>query len=131
MVMSTITKRTVAAAELLLVSPGALFIAALFVRSIQSQELEPAHTANRLVMWYVGLGPKVGLLGLLIALPLTVLCIGGATLLRVWATDAELRRAAQQTLATLRQHMATVFVTAATLMAAGILAIVVVHMLTN
>ena len=128
--MSTITKRTVAAAELLLVSPGALFIAALFVRSIQSQELEPAHTANRLVMWYVGLGPKVGLLGLLIALPLTVLCIGGATLLRGWATDAELRRAAQQTLATLRQHMTTVFVTA-TLMAAGILAIVVMHMLTN
>lgn len=129
--MSTITKRAVAVTELLLVSPAALFIAALFVRSIQSHQLEPAYTANRVVMWYVGLGPKVGLFGLLIALPSTVLFLGGATLLQGWATDAELRRAAQQTLGTFRRHMATVFVAGATFMAAGILAIVVMHMLTN
>ena len=129
--MSTLTRRTVAAIELVLVCPAALFVVALFVRSIQSQDLEPAYTANRVVMWYVGLGPSVGLWGLLVTLPLTVLCVGGATLLQDWATDAELRRAVQQTLATLRQHTATALVTAATFSAAGILAIVVMHMLTN
>ena len=128
--MSAMTKHAVAATELLFVSPAALFIAALFVRSIQSQELEPAHSANQVVMWYVGLGPTVGLWGLLIALPLTVLCLGGATLLQGWATDADLRHA-MQTLGTLHQHMAIAVVTAATFMAAGILVIVVMHMLTN
>ena len=129
--MSAITKRAVATTELLFVSPAALFIAALFARSIQSRELEPDHSANQVVMWYVGLGPTVGLWGLLIALPLTVLCLGGATLLQGWATDADLRHGMQQTLRTLHQHMAIAVVTAATLMAAGILVIVVMHMLTN
>jgi len=129
--MSAITRRAVAATELLLVCPAALFVAALFVRSIQSQELEPALSANQVVMWYVGLGPTVGLWGLLVTLPLAVLCLGGATLLQSWAADAELRRAVQQTLGALHQHMTTAIVTAATFMAAGILAIVVMHMLTN
>ena len=129
--MSTTTKRFVAAAEFLLVAPGALFIAALFLRSIQSQDLEPAHTANRIVLWYVGLGPRVGLRGLLVALPLAGLCLGGATLLQGWAADAELRRAAHETLAAIRRHPATALVTAATALAAGVLSIVVFHMLTN
>jgi hypothetical protein len=129
--MSAITRRAVAATELLLVCPAALFVVALFVRSIQSQELEPARSANQVVMWYVGLGPSVGLWGLLVTLPLAVLCLGGATLLQRWATDAELRHAVQQTLRALHQHMATAIVTAATFMAACILAIVVMHMLTN
>jgi hypothetical protein len=128
--MSPITRRAVAATELLLVCPAALFVAALFVRSIQSQELEPARSANQVVMWYVGLA-ECRLWGLLVTLPLAVLCLGGATLLQRWATDAELRHAVQQTLRALHQHMATAIVTAATFMAACILAIVVMHMLTN
>lgn len=129
--MNTLTKRAEATAALLLVAPGSLFIAALFVRSFQSQNLEPARTANQLVMWYVGLGSTVGLWGLLIALPLTALCLGSAALLQRWAADADLRHAMQQTLMTLHQYMATAVVTGATVMAAGILVIVVMHMLTN
>lgn len=82
-------------------------------------------------MWYVGFGSMGGLWGLLIALPLTVLCLGSAALLQGWATDAELRHAMQQTLMILHRHMATAVVTAATFIAAGILSIVVMHMLTN
>ncbi|MEP7247269.1 MAG: hypothetical protein ABI885_26795 [Gammaproteobacteria bacterium] len=129
--MSNLTKRAEATAALLLVAPGSLFIAALFVRSLQSQNLEPARTANQLVMWYVGLGFTVGLWGLLVALPLAALCLGSVALLQGWAADADLRHAMQQTLMTLQQYMATAVVTAATLMAAGILVIVVMHMLTN
>ncbi len=129
--MSAITRRTVAATELLLVSPVTVFIAAVFLRGIQSRELEPAHTANRVVMWYVALGPGVGLWGLLVGLPVAVLCLGGVTLLGSWATDAELRAAVQQTVEMLRRHLAIAIVAATTMMAAGMLAIVVMHMLTN
>lgn len=129
--MGTITKRLAAAAELLLVGPGVVFIAALFFRSIQSRDLEPAHTANRIVMWYVGLGPSIGLWGLLVALPLAGFGLGVVTLMQLWGADAELRRAADQTLSALRDHIATTLVASTTLVAAGVLSIVVFHMLTN
>ena len=103
---------------------------ALFVRNLQTQQYEPAHTTQRIVMWYA-VRPRVGLWVLLMALPLSVLVTGCITLLRSWNHDAELRQAAAQTLAALRGHLATLFVAAATLTAGGVLAIVAVHALTD
>ena len=127
--MNTI-KRTIAATELLLIFPAALFMTALFVRNLQPLQYEPAHAAERIVTWY-SLRPHVGLWVLLIALPFAVLVIGCATLLRNWNDDVELRQAALQTLAAIRAHLATLFVAAATFAAAGILAIVALHSLTD
>ena len=76
-----IVKRAIAASELLLIFPAALFMTALFVRNLQPQQYEPAHTAQRIVDWYA-VRPRTGLWGLLIALPLAVLLTGGGTLLR-------------------------------------------------
>ncbi len=129
--MSASTKRAVAASALLLFSPAAFFIAMLFLHSIQSQEMGRAYSASRVLMWYVGLRQHAGLLALLIALPLTVLGLGVATLFQERASDAELRDGAQQTLVAVRHHMATVFVALATFMTVGILAIVVTNLLTN
>jgi len=127
--MNTI-RRTIAATELLLVFPAALFMTALFVRNLQPEQFEPAHTARRLVEWFSA-RPFLGLDIFLIALPFAALVIGGATALRSWRSDAELRRAALETLAAVRAHLATLLIAGATLMAGGILAIVAVHMITE
>lgn len=123
-------RRSIAAAELLLIFPAVLFMAALFLRDVQPLQYEPAHTAQQIVDWYAA-RPHIGLWILLIALPLTVLATGCVTLVRNWSTDAELRRATDQTVAAVRAHWATLFVAAATLAAAGILAIVALHLLTD
>jgi hypothetical protein len=123
-------KRTIAATELLLIFPAVLFMTALFVRNIQPLQYEPAHTAERIVMWY-SVRPRVGLWVLLMALPLAVLVTGCATLLRSWNDDVELRQAARQTLAAIHAHLATIIVAVATLTAGGVLAIVALHSLTD
>ena len=125
-----ITKRAIAATELLLIFPAALFMTALFVRNLQPLQYEPAHTAQRIVTWYAA-RPRIGLWVLLIALPLAVLVSGCGTLLRRWGSEVELRQATRQTLAAISAHLATLLVAGATLTAGAILAIVALHMLTD
>jgi hypothetical protein len=111
--MNTVN-RAIAATELVLVSPAALFMAALLVRTLQPIEDEPAHTAGRIVMWYAERQWTLWIL--LIALPLAVLVTGCATLMQ---SDA------------IRANPTTLFVAAVTLSAGGFLVIVVLHMLAN
>jgi hypothetical protein len=113
-------RRAIATTELLLILPAAFFMTALVVRTLQPLEGEPAHTAARIVMWYAERQWTLWIL--LIALPLAVLVTGCATLMQ---SDA------RQTLAAIRANPVTLFVAAATLSAAGILVIVVLHMLAN
>ncbi len=121
---------SIATAELLLIFPAVLFMTSLFVRNLQPQQYEPAHTAQQIVMWYAH-RPHVGLWLLLIALPLGVLMTGCATLWFRWNSEAGLRQAAQQTLVALRTHLATLLVALATVAAGGILAIVGLHVLSD
>ena len=121
--------RIIAALELALIFPAALFMTALVVRNLQPPQYEPAHIAQRIVIWYSG--RMWTLWVLLLALPFAVLITGGATLLRDWNRDVDLHNAARQSLAMLRAHPARLLVAATTLTAAGILAIVVLHMLAN
>lgn len=123
-------RRAIAAVELLLISPAVLFMTALFARNVQPEKYEPAHTAGQIVMWYAA-RQGLGLWVFLIALPLAVLSIGCTTLLRDWHDDAELRQAARQALTALRAHLAIALVAAATATAAGALAIVALHVLTD
>src|SRR6478609_9425462 len=89
--------RSVAALELLFVFPAVLFMCALFARSLQPLQYEPAHTAQRIVDWYAAT-PHVGLWVLLMALPLGVLLIGSATLVREWRRNEGLRDASLRTI---------------------------------
>ena len=123
-------KRTIAATEWFLVFPGALFMTALVVRSLQPIQFEPAHSAQRLVDWF-SVRPHVGLDLFLIALPLAAFVVGCSTLVRGWSRDVEMRRAAREMITAIRAHMATLFIAGATLVAGGILAIVAVHMITD
>lgn len=124
-------KSALAATELLLIFPAALFMTALFLREIQPEQFEPAHTAKLIVSWYATGPIWLTLWVLLMAMPLAVLIIGGTTLLRSWKTDTELRQAARQTLATVRAHFATLLIAVATLTAGGILAVVALHAITD
>jgi hypothetical protein len=121
--------RIIAAMELALIFPAALFMTALVVRNLNSLQYEPAHTAQQLVMWYAG--RMWTLWVLLLALPFAVLVTGCATLRNRWNRDLELSRTVRQSLALIRAHLATLLVAATTLAAGGILAIVVLHMLAN
>ncbi len=123
------SKRTIAATELVLIFPAALFMTALFARRLQPLEYEPAHTAQQIVMWYAGRGWILWVL--LIGPPLAVLVIGCVTLLRNWSNDTKQRQAACKPSTAIRLHLATLIIVAATLAAGVILAVVAVHMLTN
>jgi hypothetical protein len=123
------TTRLIAALELLLIFPAALFMTALVVRELRPLPYEPAHTAQWIVMWYSG---KMWTLWvLLLALPFAVLVTGCATLLRDWNRAVALQNTARPSLAAIRAHPATLTVAATTLAAAVILVIVVLHMLAN
>jgi hypothetical protein len=121
--------RIIAVVELVLIFPAALFMTALVLRELQPLQYEPAHSAQQLVMWYVG---RVWTLWvLLLGLPFTVLVSGCAALLYSWNRDIVLPLTARQSLAMIRAHLATLFIAATTLIAGVILAIVVLHVLAN
>jgi hypothetical protein len=122
--------RLFAAVELLLVFPAVLFMAALFARSIQPVQYQPAHIAQQIVDWYAA-RPHLGLWCLLIAFPLVVLATGATWLMREWRRDGDLRNSATRLLALCRSHSVALSVAASTSVAAVILAIVAIHMLTN
>lgn len=119
-----------ASVELLFISPAALFMTALFVRNLQRQQYEPAHTAQQIVMWYAA-RTHTGLWLFLMALPALVLLVGCGTLWGQWHNDAELRTAARQFLILARRYLATILVASASLTAVGVLAIVALHTLTD
>lgn len=124
------TKYILAGVELLLISPAALFMSSLFVRNLQPQQYQPAHAAAEIVAWYAA-RPRIGLWIFLMALPLTVLITGAATLLQKWSNEPQLREAAHGALALIRPHVATVLIAAATMTAAAVLAIVALHVATD
>jgi len=122
-------KRAIAVAELLLIAPAALFMGAVFVRNLQPEAREPAHSAQQIVAWCAERRWTLGVF--LICLPLLVLASGSATLLSNWKEDADLRRATLQTLAAVWANLPLLLIAAATLTAAGTLAIVPLHVLSD
>lgn len=122
--------RSVALVELLFVLPAVLFMTALFARNIQPLQYEPAHTAQRIVDWYAA-RPHVGLWVLLIALPLAVVVIGSATLIREWHRNRDLRDATMRALGIIRLQADSLLIAGATAVAFMILAIVGLHVLTD
>ena len=117
-------KMLVVALDLVLIFPAALFMAALVIRNLPLHEM--ANNAQQIVTWYAG---RIWTLWvLLLALPFVVLITGCAALFRDWM---EMPNAARQPLAIIRAQPASLFIAVLTLTAAGILAIVVLHMLAN
>src|SRR5579864_6850130 len=102
--------RAIAALQLVLIFPAALFLTAVVVRYVP-----PLHDgAQGIVMLYAG---KMWTLWvLLVTLPLCVLVTGCAALLRSWNRDVELPNGARQSLIVASgQPSATLLVAATTL----------------
>jgi hypothetical protein len=119
------TKQTFAIVELMLVLPAALFMTALFLREVQ-----PAAQTGRLVDWF-GHHVVVGLYIFLVAMPFAAFIGGCAMVLRSWRRDAQFRRATREMFSTAREHVASLLIAGATLVAGGVLAIVAMHMITE
>lgn len=118
-------KPAVAIVELLLVFPAALFMTALFLREVQ-----PLAQTGRLVDWFSH-HTILGLYVFLIAMPLAALVAGCAAVRLSWLSDTEFRRDSLAIFAIAGAHWTALLVAGATLMAAGILAIVALHMITE
>ena len=115
-----------ATAELLLVLPASIFMAALFGRSIQPVQYQPAHLAQQIVDWYSA-RPHTGLWLFLMALPLAALALGAVSLRRAWTTDPELRKA----VVTLRSQLPAFVIVSAMVASGLILAVVALHVMTD
>ena len=120
--------RLVAATQVALIFPAVLFLTAVLVGTGDPPQYDLARIAQRIVMWYEG---QWALWLLLLALPFAVLVSGCATLRRCWHGDVELPQAARRSLAAIPAPLATLVVAWTTLTSAGILTIVVLHMLAN
>ncbi len=126
--MST-NRSIIAATELVLIFPAALFLTAVVAQDLQPLQYEPAHTAQQIVTWY---SVRLWTLWvLLISLPLAALLTGCVTLLRNSNGGAEERQTGRQPSAAIRTHLPTRIIAGATLAAGLILAVVVLHMLAN
>ena len=124
-----IDKRALAALQLVLIFPAAVFMAALLVRYLQPMLYEPARAAQLIITWYSG---RIWTLWiLLISLPLAALIIGCIALLKDWIADLKPQAATAQPSARVRLLPATLLIVAVTLAAGAILVIVAVHMLMN
>jgi hypothetical protein len=119
-----------ATVELALIVPAALFMTALFLRSIQPTQFQPAHFAQQIVDWYAA-RTHLGLWLFLMAMPLLVVVMGGLSLLRAWRSDSALRSASLQCVQAIRSHFAILVIGLATTAAAAILCIVTLHLITG
>jgi hypothetical protein len=125
-----ILRRSLAALEVALLIPAALFMTALFLRSIQPTQFQPSHASQQIVDWFAA-RPHLGLWVLLIALPMMVVAIGLSWLARAWRNDAVLRDSARRLLIISRSQASALIVFVATSAAMTILAIVALHVLTD
>jgi hypothetical protein len=119
--------RIIAFWQLVLILPAALFMAALVLRNVAPLQYEPAHTAQQIVMWYAG--RLWTLWVLLFTLPCIVL-VSGCVALRTRNRDTE-QHSAPWSIASTRTHWLVRFSYVTTVASAGILAIVVFHVLTH
>jgi hypothetical protein len=120
-------KRTLlitAVSDFVLLLPAAVFMAALIFRNLPLNAI--ATGAQQIVMWYAG--RLWTLWVLLLALPFAVLLTGGVVLFRDWT---EMPNGAELRLALIRAQPTGLFIMGMTFSAAGILVIVVLHMLAN
>ena len=122
------TNDVIAALALALVFPAVLFVVALFLRQVAFPESEPARSAERIVAWYAA-HPQLSLWVLLLLLPLSAFVLGSAALLRTWGDNPQLRYWAWRAVTEIPEHWPAVSIGGATLLSAGLVAMITAHLL--
>jgi cytochrome b561 len=123
----SLTNDVIAAWALALVGPAVLFVVALLVRQVAPPESQPARTADRIVKWYAA-HPQFALWVLLLLLPVSTFLLGSATLMRTWANNQELQYYTWRALSEIPEHWPALSIGGATLLAAGVLAMITGHL---
>jgi hypothetical protein len=118
-------KRAVAAVELFLIAPAALFMISLFLREVQ-----PLAQTGRVVEWFTH-HLVLGLYVALFSMPLAAFIGGCTVLLHSWRKDRQFRTGTSKLLIAAKDQWASLLVAAATVLAAGILFIIALHLLTE
>ena len=124
----SLTNDVIAAWALALVGPAVLFVAALFLRQVPPPTSEPARTADRIVKWYAT-HPQLALWVFLILLPLSAFILGSAALLRTWGDNPQLQYYTWRALAAIPEHWPAVSIGGATLLSAGVLAMITAQLM--
>ena len=124
----SLTNDVVAAWALAMVGPAVLFVIATFLRQVPPPGSEPARTADRVVRWYAA-HPQLSLWVLLLLLPFSAFILGIAALLRTWGDNPQLRYWAWRALTEIPEHWPAVSIGGATLLAAGLVAMITAHLL--
>ena len=122
-----LTNDIVAAWTLVAVSPSVLFVAALFLRQSLRPGTPPARSADRIVKWYAA-HPQFALWVLLLLLPMSTFLLGSTTLMRTWDNNPRLQYYTWRTLAEMPEHWPALSIGVATLLAAGVLAMITGHL---
>lgn len=120
-----------AAAEWLITLPATVLLAAAAVRLLQPRQYEPAHTAWAVFEWAGAHISRLGAGVLFLALPAVALAIGSSAFLNAWRNDAVFRQDVALAWDALRRHISMLLLTAATLLAALILCLSVLHLITD
>lgn len=120
-----------AAAEWLLVLPASLFLATALLRLLQPPQYEPARTSLIIFDWTTAHISRLGAAALFIALPALVTISGCAIFYRLWRTNSSLRDDVALGFSVLRRNFAVGVFLSGVLLAAGILAFSVLHIITD
>ena len=124
----TLTNDVIAVWAGALIFPAILFVTALFVRHWRPVQSGPARTAERVVSWYAT-HPQLALWVLLLLLPLSAFILGSAALLRTWDDNPQLQDFTWRALAAIPNHWPAMSIGVATLVAAGVLTMIVRHLM--
>ena len=122
-----ITNDVIAAWALALVGPAVLFVAALLLRQVLSPGSDAARTAERVVTWYAA-HPQFSLWVLLLGLPISAFILGSAALMRTWGDNPQLQYYTWRALAEVPEHWPAFSIGGATLLSAGVLAMITTHL---
>ena len=120
-----------AVSEWLLVLPATLLLAAAALRQLQPRQFEPARTSWGIFEWTTTHISRAGAAWLFLVLPAVAVVAGCAGLLLAWRKNEALRRDASEMFASVRRNLAVAILGMATFLACGILAAVIIHIITD
>ena len=117
--------------EWLLVLPAALLLAAAVLRQLQPRQFEPGRTAWAIFEWTATHISQAGAAWLFLVLPAVAVVAGCVGLMLAWRSSQTLRQDTVAVFTTFRRNLAVAILGTGTLLAASILAVVIVHIITD
>ena len=117
--------------EWLMVLPGAALFMMALLRQLQPRTHEPSRTIWLISEWAVSQISRAGAAVIFLGLPAMVFTIGGMALSRAWHRDPQLRQDVTGVVRIVRRNFAVAVLACAAIVAAAILAVSVVHIITD